>query len=808
MTEPNRLSPVVITGQSLVSCLGLDTATTWHAVRHGACGIGPMTAIEQALEPDKGGGQAPDLPEDFEPQCQREVRYLRWALDNLLRSAGLAESVSGAVGDGLGGIPAHRCAVVLGTTLHGMRSGGRYLRTGDLGALQHFLAGSVMKGMLEGVPISGLTTTTCSACSSALAATGLGITLLRSGRYDLVIAGGYDPVSEYVYAGFNSLRLIAEGPQRPFAKDRQGMKTAEGYALVALQREDDARQREAPVFARILGCGESSDAHHLTKPHQQGDGAALAIRRALADACLTPSQIDLISAHGTATPDNDAAEYAAFEQVFGESLSTARVVTFKGNLGHTLGAAGLVELILSGMALQDQVVPAAVNVGAEEVAFPKLSLVTGSHAVPCRLRTTLNTSLGFGGANACVILGAADSSSVEPVKPVVIKAGSSRIDTASDEVWITGIGVVTPDVVGASAFVEWLNKKADEAGAHPTAGQVPAEHLNLGGSSHRVGRISPYARLTLASAYQALKHAGIDPVGNEQPLGERGSVILGTDHGATPYCERYYRQIVQETVQAAHPLLFAEGVPNVGSAHMSIGLGIRGSCQSLIGSRTAGLDALQLGWQRVRAGQWDRVLVGAAEEYSPVVQQAYQQAGLRRHAQGDPGGDPGLIQSGGAVTVLLEKADLARQRGASPLGKIVASAQVRMTHHDALDAGHGRRFWEDLGSPSCVLTACNGGWMDLIETKLLRQALRETSRRAVTWSTCYGYVAEMFSVGPLVTLAACLLTGRPPRPLIDSPRHGSLEPADSQGEPPEEVAVVSGDCTGVVTGVAVRGVVP
>jgi 3-oxoacyl-[acyl-carrier-protein] synthase II len=194
------------------------------------------------------------------------------------------------------------------------------------------------------------------------------------------------------------------------------MKLAEGYAVVVLERAADARRRGATPVARILGFGESADAHHLTQPHPQGDGAARAMAAALAAAGLTPGDIDLVVAHATGTPDNDAGEYAALSRVFGADLPRVPVVGFKSHLGHTLGGAGAVELILGAMALRDGVVPPCANVGPGECEFPGLNVATGA-ARRAPLRATLNTSLGFGGANTCMVLGRAHDATALPPSP-------------------------------------------------------------------------------------------------------------------------------------------------------------------------------------------------------------------------------------------------------------------------------------------------------------------------------------------------------------------------------------------------------
>src|SRR5688500_15113303 len=213
----------------IITPLGLTRHTTWHAIRQGRCGMGPLPAMEHPLAPGRDGGQAPDLPGPAQPDVPREVRYLRQALQDAITDAGIE----------IGKLPytPQRRGLMIGTTLHGMRAGGAFFRSGDYGALRNFPAAAVLHSAAHDLGIEGLAATTCSAGSSSLGSIALAVTLLQSGQFDLILAGGYDPVSEYVYAGFNSLRLVAEGPLLPFTRGRRGMKLAEGYAIVVLERE-------------------------------------------------------------------------------------------------------------------------------------------------------------------------------------------------------------------------------------------------------------------------------------------------------------------------------------------------------------------------------------------------------------------------------------------------------------------------------------------------------------------------------------------------------------------------------------------
>lgn len=709
---------IVITGLGLTTCLGSTAEQTWAAVMNARCGIGPMTAMEQRPLPDKGGGQALDLPSDYFPDLPRVARYLRHAVEQARRMRGAPNTSP------------KRCGAVFGTTLHGMNAGGRFFRTDDPRELREFLAGRVAALALSGLGIHGPVLTTCSACSSGLSAIALAVTLLRTGELDLVVAGGYDCVSEYAYAGFDSLRLIAPGSAMPFAADRDGMKVGEGYASLILERESHAAASGRVILGYVAGCGESSDAFHLTQPHPEGAGAAQAIRAALLESARTPRDIDMIAAHGTATPNNDAAEYAAFRSVFGDPLSDKPVVAFKSHLGHTLGGAGAVELALSAMARLEGRIPPMPGTAPIDPAFLGLKLVQG---VPVErpIRTTLNTSLGFGGANTCVVL-----SDRAP--------GTPSPSNEANEVVITGVGVVVPGGVGNGAFLDLLHSSGPEPPKRDTGAIPEAEYAHMM-SGRRARRMSDYAKLTLAATAAACEDGRADAPAFLEGCG----AILGTTHGASSFCEAFYSQIVRDGIGAANPVLFAEGVPNVAGAHLSMAFGVKGGCQTIIGTRCAGLDALRLAALRIREGRWSSALVSAAEEYSPVVNRAYQACGLYG---GDADRYPDRFVTGsGAVTLVLESRNSAEERKARvraviEVGAWSVGSEGRSATAEALEA---------LGRPRYIATAYGRAPVDPSAAQLVADS-PQPSGSAVPWSI-QGAIPELFSVGPLASLAAVLL---------------------------------------------------
>ncbi len=801
-TNSSSLSPeceVVITGAGLVSSLGLDRETTWQAVRQGRCGIAPLTAIESPLNPNKGGGEAPALPTSALVTDSREPSYLHLAISEALRHADITEPLP---------YPAQRCGLLFGTTLHGMRNAGRFLRTGKLRWLGDFLARSVLRDAARDFGLEGMAATVCAACSSGLSSVALAVTLLKTGHLDLVVAGGYDPISEYAYGGFNSMRLIAEGDATPFSRDRDGLKLGEGYGVVVLERTADVLRRRpnGECLAIVAGSGESCDAHHLSKPDPEGRGAASAMASALGAAGIGPDAVDLIAAHATATPDNDAAEFLAMRTVFGSALESRPVVAFKSHLGHTLGGAGAVELILSAMALRDGIVPPCANSDHLDSEFEGLTVSTEARS-EAHLDHTLNTSLGFGGANCCTVLRRPTPGKAEAAAPTQSTTPTSTFSDAGERcVLITGVGVVTPRSVSNGDFAALFDSPADVALDRDT-GAVPDEHLAELVNARRVRRMSTYAKLTLAATTLAYRDATIE---DATAFGETCSAVLGTAQGATDYSERYYTQIVEEGIEAANPMLFAEGVPNAAGAHVGTMLAIKGLCQTVIGSRTAGLDALILAAHRIASGEWDRAIVSAAEEYSPLVNRAYEHFGLYR---ADSDGDRrrrrhGFVTGAGAVTFILESRQSATKRG-SPrpdgYGHILATGTAsvaRPASRAGVDAMTG--VLNRIGAPSCVLSSANGTWIDFVESRALRKAARVpvtgSIEKPMIVSAVCGHLAECFSVTPLAGLAAVLLSGRVPR--FKGPRPiGSY--AATGDEQPASFGVIATDYAGGMSGVRV-----
>jgi len=236
------------------------------------------------------------------------------------------------------------------------------------------------------------------ACASGTNAIGRAFECVRSGKYDRVLTGGYDAISELVFVGFDSLQAATPEKCRPFDRDRTGMVLGEGAAVLALENFDIALQRRATILGEIVGYGISTDNHHLTQPDPSGTGPKRAMEQALKSAGCAPDQVDYINAHGTATLFNDAAEGKAIAELFGD----VPVSSTKSMIGHSLGAAGAIEAVICLLALQSQFLPPNINFRAPD---PNVALnIVANESRDAKVDIALSNSFGFGGTNASVLI--------------------------------------------------------------------------------------------------------------------------------------------------------------------------------------------------------------------------------------------------------------------------------------------------------------------------------------------------------------------------------------------------------------------
>jgi 3-oxoacyl-[acyl-carrier-protein] synthase II len=409
-TEPRR---VVVTGLGLVTPLGTGVQNNWDALISGRSGIKRIERIPNIDDfSSRIAGQVQGFrAEDFiEP---KEIRKMDLFIQYSVAAAGMAMEDSRLKidpGD------AENVGVIIGVGLCGIgtiEATERAYLEGGPRKISPFFIPKVISNLAPGqVAIrhgaKGVNWTPTSACASGTHAIGEAFHLIRRGLQDAVIAGGAEAaITPLGVGGFSAMKALStrndepERASRPFDKERDGFVIAEGSGVLILEERERALKRGAKIYAEVVGYGANGDAHHITAPAPEGDGAARCMALALKDARMMPSDIEYINAHGTSTEYNDANETLAIKRVFGEHAFKLAVSSSKSMTGHLLGAAGAIEGIFSVLALHHGVVPPTINY---ENPDPECDLdYVPNQARKAAVRTALSNSFGFGGTNACVV---------------------------------------------------------------------------------------------------------------------------------------------------------------------------------------------------------------------------------------------------------------------------------------------------------------------------------------------------------------------------------------------------------------------
>ncbi len=476
----------------------------------------------------------------------------------------------------------------------------------------------------------------CSACSGGANAIILAAAWIRAGVSRCVIAGGADGLCRLTFAGFGALSAVDPGPCRPFDKRRAGLNLGEGAGFVVLEPEDSARSRGAKPIAELRGWSVGAEAHHITNPESEGITAARVMTNALRSAGLSPNDIDYINAHGTATPLNDAMESAAIRSCFGDVTKTVAVSSVKGQIGHTLGAAGGIEAAITALAVARGVVPPT---GGLEEVDPACDLAHVIHARKMPLRAAMSNSFGFGGTDTSLIFTAVDAFP-EPKPP------------KRYEVVIVGAATIGPlGVLGSNESDEYF-----APGASPAPGRIrfqPAEHLDI----PRARRLDRAGRLSTVLVQRLLRDAQIDPMdpGCAVELGAVMGGAFGSVDGSTSYMARIY----EKGARYASPVEFPNLVPSSPVGHASIYLGLRGPVFAVADLGATAECAVVTAADLIAVGEGQVLAAGSVEESSDLVELCLSPtcSGLDFDRCSE-----------GASALLLESAEHARARG----GRILA----------------------------------------------------------------------------------------------------------------------------------------
>ncbi len=411
---------VVITGVGSINALGNSARESWARMLAGASGIELITRFDASEYACRIAGEV----KGFDPESvvgRTEVRKLDpftvfgvAAAGEALADAGIAE---GASAEDAVGIDPDRAGCIMGVGIGGLTdieaTKELLLARGPRRVSPHFIPKIMMNAVAGRISMKyglrGPNFVTASACASANHAMGLAMRSIKVGDTDLMLAGGAEAtITPLGISGFCALRAMSKrnddphAASRPFDKGRDGFVMGEGAGALVFEEFEHARRRGARIYAEVSGFGMTADAHHITAPAPGGLGAVKAMRMALEEAGVDPSEVDYINAHGTSTPVNDALETTAIKTVFGEHATKVAISSTKSMTGHVLGAAGAIELVATALSVYEgRIHPTANQTDSDPEC--DLDYVPGA-ARERYLRHALSNSLGFGGHNAAIVL--------------------------------------------------------------------------------------------------------------------------------------------------------------------------------------------------------------------------------------------------------------------------------------------------------------------------------------------------------------------------------------------------------------------
>lgn len=395
----------MVTGMEMITSLGIDLESSWSGLTEGRSGVGYIRKFDATGLATRIAAEVPDEFEELSKSLikKRAASQMTRVTRMGLVAAKRAVAMSGVVFDG---IDKSRCAVIMGVVNTGNSSVEK--DTTPQNTVFKSMTNSMAAWISLEYQLLGPNFAVNTACASSAYAIALGCDLIRSGQADLVIAGGADSIiNREEIEGFNALYALSvsnDPPYKascPFSANRDGFVIGEGAGALVLESETSARKRGAAILAEIAGYGLTSEGYNIMAPMKDGEGMAMTIEKAMRDAGIKKEEVDYINAHGTSTELNDRYETLALRKVFGEQARSIPVSSSKSMIGHTIGAAGVIEGIITIKSLQTGILTPTINYDQPD---PDLDLDYIPHtARRSDIRVALSNSFGFGGHNACLV---------------------------------------------------------------------------------------------------------------------------------------------------------------------------------------------------------------------------------------------------------------------------------------------------------------------------------------------------------------------------------------------------------------------
>ncbi len=640
----------VITGLGMICAIGNNVDECWTNALSGKSGISHTKTVDtDGCYTDYAAEvKCAELDTPETAGMDRASKLCIKAAHEAMRDAGL---------ENFGGDK--RCGVVMGSCVGGVVSIERYYTQEKTAQnIKQMPISAIASQVASAVDAGGACCNIANACAAGTISIAHAADLIRDGRADVVVAGGADAFASVPYAGFISLHALASNPCSPFNRS-DGLTLGEGSGVVIVESYAHAKARGAKIYCEVLGSGVSSDAHHITAPREDGEGQMNAINRAMENSGVSAADIGYINAHGTGTAKNDKAEFLSLHTIFDGKNDDLSVSSTKAMTGHCLGAAGAIEAVFSIKALTDGIVPPTVGYSENDVSAlgEKAGKIDFVPNVPRKkkMKCVMSNSFAFGGNNASIVFGTPSER-------------AARSETAHD-VYVTGIGAVTPLGNGKAAYVQSSNAGEIIASAEQRSAVTTSDYDAVGLKMAFYRKLDRFSQLQAVSGMQALADGGY-AVTDENAVDT--GIVVGTSEGALgPGCD--FEMLIAEKGNAAGSAFkFPNTVYNAAGGYLSICSGIKGYNVTVTNGAQSGIAAIGYACGLIRDGETSAVLACGSDENSEIMSELYGGLGLTSSDVVKPYGGAGdkFTLTDGSVTLLLESKESAEKRGAKAYCKV------------------------------------------------------------------------------------------------------------------------------------------
>ncbi|KAA0560846.1 beta-ketoacyl-[acyl-carrier-protein] synthase family protein [Bacillus sp. CH30_1T] len=651
---------VAVTGIGIICANGKNVEEFWGNIIEGKSGIKLVKELDLSdLSTNYGGEVEKFIPSNY--FTKKELLQLDRAGQFAVLAA--REAVSSANID-FSNDP-YRAGLILGTSLGGIASGEKFHEQWINKDINHTDRSLIFKypihvpadNVATDLGIKGPKSVISNACAAGTNSVGYALDTIRSGKADVMLAGGVDPLTKLSLSGFNSLQALCDGPCSPYSESN-GVNIGEGAAFLVLERLDYAEARGAEILAEVLDYSLSADCYHQTAPDPAGSGALQSMKNVLMQAGYEPKDISYINGHGTGTPANDSSEPKALRSLLKEY--SPPISSTKSMIGHMLGAAGAAEAVTSILAIKKGVIPPTVNFKEESSKFDLDFVPNNSRKGNVDL--VLSNSFAFGGNNATIMFGAKTESN----KPVV--------NYSKRRVVISGVGAIAGNASNVEEIYSLL--KNGESGiseitefdtsiyGYQDAGIIPEIKYGKFVNPKLLRKMDTISKQAAVATNMAIKDANIKI---NRDNSEEVGLIFATGTGPIETVEAFNRVVISEGAQKANARRFPNTVMNAAAGHIGLNFKLKGPTSTICAGGVSAINGLFYANSLIQQGICKQVIVVSSDEFNePMLAGMHRIPGYLTKDKAKPFDveSSGNILGAGSVAFVLESDESAKERGA------------------------------------------------------------------------------------------------------------------------------------------------